>query len=460
MKRRDAIRLIPLAAAGMTGYSNTAFAENLAEKVKASTQQEPLSMQYISKVIDMLTWIRENQTENLLEASYAIARTVESGGKCWQAGWDAGHTSADSWPGRNGEPEIFTPGYKMDESKDGDLLIAGSSVGNEKFIKHLSERDITLISHASPWSGDAKLPELVTDDVRKLSLKDHADIWIENNNTTLGGIINLPGMPAPVGPVSAVIGKVTIWMMLADACRILARRGLSVPVRGDEPPLSDKIPLMGLQSPIMDDYFKEVIKQIKMIRAELGNIRKIGKMAVDTVVGGGIVYGYSRHTAIAGEASTRRAGLALTKGIYGRYDRPFNGTSKDCVIMGITKPDDEIDIKFLDKFKKARMKIASIGPMTRNIKIPETGAIHKETDFHAGRMCDTYGLFALPGFSQRICPTSGVIINQLYWACVMEFCEQFIAQTGNVPAVYYSAALKGGMEHYRRMGVVAREQGY
>ena len=81
MKRRDAIRILPLSFAGMVGLSGRALSRN----VSNSGHHEPLSMQYISKVIDMLTWIRENQSENLLEASYAIARTVKNGGKCWCA---------------------------------------------------------------------------------------------------------------------------------------------------------------------------------------------------------------------------------------------------------------------------------------------------------------------------------------------------------------------------------------
>ena len=75
-----------------------------------------------------------------------------------------------------------------------------------------------------------------------------------------------------------------------------------------------------------------------------------------------------------------------------------------------------------------------------------------KTDIHAGRMCDTYGLFAIPGMEQRICPTSGVILNQLFWAMIMEFVEQYIDRTGgDIPGVFFSAALKGGREHMHRM---------
>ena len=84
-------------------------------------------------------------------------------------------------------------------------------------------------------------------------------------------------------------------------------------------------------------------------------------------------------------------------------------------------------------------------------RLMEQGSGHDETLLHAGKMCDTYGLFALPGFEQRICPTSGVLLDQLYWTTMMEVVEEYMNRTGDVPGVYLSGALKGGMEHLYRM---------
>ena len=148
----------------------------------------------------------------------------------------------------------------------------------------------------------------------------------------------------------------------------------------------------------------------------------------------------------------------ILDGIYGaQFDsseklKNVSVTSKDCVIMGITKPDDEHDLMFLDLFKKRGVPIASIGAMTRSAVVPEGRTVPKETDMHAGKMCDTYGLYAVPGLDQRICPTSGVLLDHLYWTTMLEFVEQYIERTGgDVPGVYFSGALKGGMEHLYRM---------
>ncbi len=466
MKRRDAICMVPLSVAGMAGMARRACAQSL--EGKTTRFDERLAVRYSKKVRERLAWIRENQTENLMEAAYAIARTVENGGQCYQTGWDAGHSEADSWPGRNGEPEIFSTSFNAGKARKGDLLLTS---GQSQQAPELIKRGVFIIGCPSPWSGDALLSELVREDVQEMKLRPHADIFIENRATTLGGVVNVPGMPAPLGPVSGIVGKTTIWMMLADACRILSRKGISRPVKGDEPKVTgasvDYKTFSGwvkLNEPIMDDYFREIMNQLEMVFAEFGTIRKIAAMAVDSVLNGGKIYGYSRYNSVAGEADTRRSGLSMTYGCYGfrftteDHKKNFPGTAQDCVLMGITKPDDEVDLAMLDLFKSRGMKIASLGPMTRSIAIPKGRTVPKETQFHAGRMCDTYGIFAVPGFDQRICPTSGVLLDHLYWMTIMEVVEQYIERTdGDIPGVFYSGALKGGMEHFHRMIEVYRE---
>ncbi|MFC1651134.1 hypothetical protein ACFL2X_06145 [Candidatus Latescibacterota bacterium] len=461
MKRRKAMQAIPLSIAGVYGFTRSAFGKNMCENKACADKNGSLAMGYRNKIIERLTWVRENQSESLMEAAYAIARTYENGGQCYQVSWDAGHSEADSWAGRNGEPEIFSTAYNADKLKKGDLILTCAQIGDAAVLK---KKGVFIIGCPSSWSGDARYPELLREEIQLMRLKPHADLWIENNATSLGGVVLVPGMPAPIGPVSGCMGKVTIWMMLADACRILARRGIKVPVKGDEPKITGEnidyrnfSGWVDLNTPLMDDYFNEIMNQMELITAETGTIKKIAAMCVDSVLNGGKIYGYSLHNSVAGEASTRRSGLSITRGVdkaaldTAEKRKNFGGTSKDCVIMGITKPDDEFDLTALDLFKKRGMKVASIGAMTRSHAKQTGRKVYDETLYHAGKMCDTYGLFAVPGFEQRICPTSGVLLDQLYWSTMMEVVEQYIERTGDVPGVYLSGALKGGMEHLYRM---------
>lgn len=458
MKRRDVFRVLPWSVAGIAGLARAAVARENSDTPPGNIQAHTsLSQQYTEKARAMLTWIRQTQAENLLEGAHAIARTVRNKGQCW-ANWDVGHSiTADFFPNRNGEPEIFKFGYDPKLSKKGDLFLASIFAGPHD---DLAAKDIFVIGAPVPWSLDAKGTELITYPSAKVRIRPYSKIWIETGLTTLGGIMQLPGVPHPIGPVSGLIGMVTFWMMTADACRILARDGISVPVKGDEPKLGDRVPKANPDAPLMDDYFDEIMRQLEMINMEMGNIREIARMAVDSALSGGKVYVYSRYyEALAVEALGRRGGPAFTQAVWdGR--KGFKGDSKDCVIMGTYKPDDEADLRNLDLFKSMGMKVASIGPITRDTGLPQGRAVYKETSVHAGRMTDTYGLFALPGFEQRICPTSGAVVNQIFWATCMEITEQIIARTGNVPAFHTSAAVKGGLEVSRRVQEIYKERGY
>lgn len=479
MKRRDAFRMIPISLAGAAGFTGNLSSDDLGydyplldayRKSHGLPNPEPLAIRYTKKVRDMLSWIRETQSENILEAAYAIARTVKNNGTCWYS-WDMGHSiTFDLVQERNGLPKIFTEGYNPEKSKDGDLFL-NNIRGNPEILNDLENKDITVIGSPVPWGSDARGAHLIVRDSAKHRLRPYSNIWIETKIDTIGAIMRVPGMPAPVGPVSGIIGMVTFWMMVADACRILAREGISLQVQGDEPLLKvDNNRRLNLYEPLMDDYFEQIMLQIEMIGAEMGDINRIAELAVDSLLAGGRVWGYSRdRMALAVEAQTRRGGLALTRGIYWNEQKRaityysgerFEGKASDIVIMGIFEPEDKIDLKCLDIFRKKGMKVTSFGPMTRDSKIPEGKTVPKEADVHVGRMCDTYGLYAIPGFERKVCPTSGALLNQIFWAVCMQIVEEVIRRTGNVPGVFFSAAIKGGTEHMHRMNEWWRERGY
>jgi len=486
MKRRDVIRLVPLTLAGGTVWNRASAQETLRENRDWKPREgAPLSIRYLDRVKNMLGWIKRTQSDNLLEASHIIARTMLNKRTCWYS-WDMGHSvQADIFPGRPGVPELFTVGYDPKRAKQGDLMLTSIWNGVNAYIsgmgfKNASDKPLVLspedvknqgvliIGAPAPWGMDAKGPEKIVYDSAKFLIRPSAALWIDTNMTKLGAVMHLPGAGAPFGPVSGIIGMVTFWMMVGDACRILAREGKSLAVSGNEPELKgDAIPWIDLNDPLMDDYFDRVTQQIDMIPAELGNVKKTAAMAADAVLAGGKVYCYRRdRNSLAYESQTRRGGLTLTRGLFDEggalsvFGQPFKGTSKDIVIMGIAEPDNATDLKHLDTFRRAGLRIISIGPMTRDVKIPDGRTVPKEADVHIGRMCDTYGLYAVPGFKRKICPTSGALLNQMYWAVCMEIADEIMRRTGNVPGVYLTGAVEGGIDHLNRVNAIYDERGY
>ena len=460
MNRRETFRLIPLTVLSMRNFIKDATAQENNLPFNSKDKNLPLAVQYPKKVKEMLTRVRMNQSEKILESAYAIARTVLKGNTCWGY-WDLGHThTADLFPGRNGEPKIVTPGYDSKKAKKGDLVLVSYSIGQE-MLDDFEKKGIFVIGAASPVNGDCENPELLAEDLQKIRVRSYADIWIETNITSHGALVYIPGMPSPLGPVSGPLYMTLFWMMMADACRILALENKPVPVKGDEPKLSADTKRVKLADPLLDDFFDEIMLELDLIGAELGNLRKIASMVVDTLLEGGKTYFYSRYgESLAAESHWRRGGFSFALGI---SDNNIAGSDKDCVVMGIYEPDDEADLRNLDEFKKRGMRVASLGPISRDFTIPEGRTVHKETEAHIGRMTDTYGMFALPGFDRKVCPTSGILNTTMLWSLCMEITEQLINRTGgDVPAVYFNGGLKTSSDYgyNSRMRVFMLDRGY
>ena len=143
MKRRDTFRLIPLSIAGFAGYGGISSAQEMPDRPPHRESEMPLSVRYLERVRGMLSWIRRTQSENLLEASHAIARTVLNKRTCWYS-WDMGHSvTADIFPGRPGVPDLFTVGYNPKTAKKGDLMLSSIWTGVNAFIEGMGSVSYT-----------------------------------------------------------------------------------------------------------------------------------------------------------------------------------------------------------------------------------------------------------------------------------------------------------------------------
>lgn len=453
MKRRTLIKLMTLLSAGVSILPETAISEKQDSK--------PLSLDYLDRVVKMLERIRSSELDNMLEASYHIAQTYKRGGTCF-CQWETGHTvDGDMFPGRPGDTTIFTMGFTMNppsvKPKAGDLLLINVL---RQPLEDPRQKGIFVIGGPTPWCGDTEHTELLTEANRNLKIKMYSDIWIETYITTLGAIMWLPGETAPLGPTSGALGIATYWAMMADTVRILARDSITVGLKGDEPALDDKALLVDINRPLAVEYFNESIRQISQIEAEYGTIKQIAAEVVNRILSGGKLYVYSRYReALSQEANGKRGGLALIKTTWAE-DTDFKGTADDFMIIGIYKPDDEVDLRMLQLFKKAGMKAASIGPATRNGAYLSGPTVPIQTDFHLGNMCDTYGIFAIPGVMQKVCPTSGLLVNLMFWATIIQIADEIMRRTGNTPGVLSTGALIGGSEQRRNRTELARVRGY
>lgn len=469
MIRRDMLCVLPMVLSGAASLAYGANGEN--QKTK------PLALQYLDRITEMLRTVRDSQAGNLMEGAYRIARTVKNGGRCWSR-WNMGHNPGyDLFPDRNGAPELCALGLQSDELHEGDLFLISTAAD---MLQEVKEKGVFIIGSPTPYSYDSRGDELLRDDLWNYRSRPYCDLWIDTPITRAGAVLDVPGSETKLGPASGILGMTTFWMMVADACRVLARDGITLPVQGDEPPLeTEGVPdwhfnaPVELGEPLMYRYFDKIITQMELIRGEMGKLRSAAELVVGAALNGGIVYSYSHdRNAIAVEGSSRRGGLSMFKGIYdGGEESQFKYThpnfeyppfsERDCVVMGITRPDDPVDMGKFALFRKAGMKIVSIGPVTRDFAVPAGEIIPREAHVHLGQMHDSYGMFHIPGFEKKVCPTSGAINNQLYWALCCQVVDTFRERSnGDLPGIFGNVAIKGMRNQMRHLWELHRERGY
>jgi len=467
MRRRDALKIIPLSLAGAAGLSAGTGAKT----------SIPLALRFTSSMREIFERIKHNQSEEILEAAYRVAGAIKRGNKCYVS-WDMGHrTEYDIFPDRPGDTDIFIKQLPKDAEK-GDLIMTNAAASEEAVNRLRAQHDkgVYVISGPRSWGGDNIGSEQITPEIRKLKVSAFADLWIDLYETAYGAVVNVPGSPYPMGPSSGGAGVLTFWMVVADAARLLAADGKSFAVYGDEPPRSGGEKAVSLNRPLGDIYYEIALEQQKACENEMDRVRGIAEMAVHSVLRGGRTYFYSRYEPfLCAECYARRGGLGLTYGVYGppeklalfddpiqqgKLDLRFRPSEKDTVIMGLVRPDDPDDLAALDLFRKAGTGAAAIGPKTRGGTVPPGRTVPKEADIHVGDACDTYGLFALPGIPRSVCPTSGLVANQLLWMICCEIAEQIIDRTGNVPGIYLNGAMKGGMDRLNEVKQLLKTRGY
>ncbi len=115
---------------------------------------------------------------------------------------------------------------------------------------------------------------MATPDAMKFRIRPYSDIWIDLDIDIIGAQVHIPGSYAPLGPESGPLMGTIFWMIVSDACRLLARNGKSFPVAGDEPELSANASRNNLDRPLMGEYYDTVLRGLELIGSELGEMRR------------------------------------------------------------------------------------------------------------------------------------------------------------------------------------------
>jgi uncharacterized phosphosugar-binding protein len=213
---------------------------------------------YISQVLRLLQETYARQQETLQTAATWIADALASDGVLYVFGASHAGIITEELTYRAGGlvpvSPIFIPGLTCDvrplpltsvlERIDGYALAA---------VKHIpiSPSDVVLVHSVSGRNAapvevalyakqqGAKVIALTALDYSQAvsprsstgyRLFEVADLVIDNGAPRGDAIVQLPGFPQPIAPVSTVLGAALVNAVVAEACAILLERGITPPV--------------------------------------------------------------------------------------------------------------------------------------------------------------------------------------------------------------------------------------
>ena len=213
---------------------------------------------YISQVLRLLQETYARQQETLQTAATWIADALASDGVLYVFGASHAGIITEELTYRAGGlvpvSPIFIPGLTCDvrplpltsvlERIDGYALAA---------VKHIpiSPSDVVLVHSVSGRNAapvevalyakqqGAKVIALTALDYSQsvsprsstgYRLFEVADLVIDNGAPRGDAIVQLPGFPQPIAPVSTVLGAALVNAVVAEACAILLERGITPPV--------------------------------------------------------------------------------------------------------------------------------------------------------------------------------------------------------------------------------------
>ena len=325
-----------------------------------------------------------------------------------------------------GNPNI-APDPKREEFDDvelgaGDFLIAANP---SPFVEQSHNRGCFVLGIGFPMTTNRYSPP---------NFNDHPDYFIESMSDifiyTWGpiedGIVTPALTPVlhlkilPTSPMT-VVGY---WTVMAQLAYNLAHNDTSG------------------SSEAAEQYLTILMDRLKEFHGRyIGDINETGEVIAERVLNGGRIYPWSSRSEFWIEANGTAGGLM---GVY-PLD-PDSLTSKDVVILAAAAATPDSEIEMAKKVRDKGAWMLGIFPFTREDGV-STEPLKELCDVSLDNLSgDVYGVLDIPGYPNRIIPTTTMMNNYAFWAVVGAY-VQAMEKRGVAPYYWMSFHVPGGKEY-------------
>ena len=235
------------------------------------------------------------------------------------------------------------------------------------------------------------------------------------------GMVWIPAVPQmPVFPGSSIATCAIHWMITGEVAHTLATGTTPTGVVGRL-------------------YLDSLLSSLSRAREQ--SIAPIGEVAVTIakrIISGGRYYVRSRNFGVQSEAQGVAQGLMLTNAF---EPRPASeGGDKDVFLIASVSDSDPKDLAWTQEARSNENYLIGIG-------LPHNDALRERCDVYFNNACgEPGGVLAVPGYTEGICPTTGIINNIIAYTLTAQFVDE-MCRRGAVPYFWMGFYRVGGKEY-------------
>jgi uncharacterized phosphosugar-binding protein len=444
MKRRD------FAKSGMAGIASglagTGIAEAQRKDGKASSGLlKPYGVQYYEKAVEI--WNREITSELpiIAQAADAAAKSLRNGKKLYSSAHFGHMLVKELRIGRPGNPNYLPTDTYTTKDEVFDPIGAGDFLFFDQTklrIKKAHDRGAFVVGVRVPYLPNRTTPKGVLatyEAADNLLTEDVSDLFLTSGVPFTNGCLYYPEIPAVRGCPLSVQGVGNFYWMLSAEIAMRDKGGGA----------------MG-KSNKAKEYMEIIRNRGAKIRAGFDRIDAVAKAMAGFVTNGAKYGNYTFGNEMADENTYRASGIAMS-----RYLNPKDVSKSkegDFVIIGGEASDTKENIQAADTFRSAGLKVIYIGPAKTE------GSSGDDMPRHADWHIDTFspereGVLTVPGFDQKICPTTGILFALALWMTNAQFIAHMIAQD-MTPGLDMGGHLVGGSGYNKESRALVEKRGY
>jgi uncharacterized phosphosugar-binding protein len=248
------------------------------------------------------------------------------------------------------------------------------------------------------------------------------------------GLIHVPAMPyMPVGPGSANGSCSIQWMITAESAQALANGGNPDGTRARE-------------------YTDIVLDRIdRIFEGQFGAIQEYGLAVARKILSGGRFFVRSRNKGIESESNGVAQGLMLCNAF---EQRPkHEGGDRDVMLIAAVTHNDPEELAWAEAARQNGNLIVGIGSA-------ENHGLKQRCDLYIDNLCpEPTGVLEVSGYSEKICPVSGVVNNISMYMLLGQFIDE-MCRRGHIPYFYMGGYRKGGGAYNETIRPFFMERGY